>query len=232
MSNASILRQRLPTKAQIFAIDSLDALYGIKDDVEREILKIETSLEFQSDDADWAHRACNALALHRYVDRMLSRRIGQLKGKSGKGGNDRPDDDCDPLTLEVLAERPECDPTTLETVQAVDERIAWLAARINATQGDRDDEIAMEAGDRDEGFLAATGTVLRHMKGLRQTLQTRRGEITRAAKQAEAEARNACRMQRFIEAAKFVLDRDTFMRVWDRVDELEMREREAPQEAA
>lgn len=214
----------LPTKEQIFALTDLPALYGLKDDVEKSIIQMEAQLEFLDGDGDdsWASRATNALALHRYVDRQLSQRIGMLKDATPKGAKAvRPETDCDLLTVEVLARRPEINAATVETVQEVDAHLAWLTARINAVTADREDETAMAAGDRDEGFLAATGNALRLMRGQRMALQTRRGEISKAEKLAALAIRDSRRERLFIDAAREVLDKDTFLRLWDRVDRME-----------
>lgn len=215
-------RDQLPTKQMIAAVSDIQALYGWKDEIELRITHIETNLEFRPDDDDWAHRARNALALHRYADRLIARRIAKLKSAEPKGeAPTRPDTDNDPLTVEVLAKWPEIDVAAITETPTIDERSAWITARINAVAADRDDEIALNPGDRDEGFLAATGSALRHMRGLRAAIQNRRGEISKAARVAAAQERDTRREALFIEACRTILDRDTFVRVWERVDQME-----------
>lgn len=223
--NAYPPREPLPTKAQINAIDDLPALYGLKDKVELEITRMETDLEFRDDDDEWAKRARHALALHRFVDRMLYRRIGILKGKSPKAGvSPRPQDQMHALTVEMMNQRPVIDAAAIETTEEVDRCLAWVTERFEAVTLDREDEIALIPAERDEGFLAATGSIRRQLGQLRQQLSTRRGELTRAAKAARVAAANPETRERlFIEAAREVLDRDTYMAVWAVVDRMQTK---------
>lgn len=220
-------RERLPTKAQIGAVTDLSVLDGWRDDIARAVAKMETDLEFLAgDNPEWAARARAALAIHRLTDRIIARRMGALRRSAMTTAKTarRPEADCDPLTLEVLRARPAVDLDALTTTDQVDERMSWLVARIDAVTADREDEIGMEAADRDEGFLAATGNALRHMRALRQDLQTRRGRLNKAEKAAARAAEvphQETRERLFIDAARELLDRATYLRLWDEVDRRE-----------
>lgn len=213
-------RIELPTKAQVGAISDAAALHGLRDDIERAVIDMETRLEFDSgDDPDWAARAKSALSLHRYTDRLLVRRIRELKQKAPQGQRlPRPDADNDPLTNEVFAARPEIDPATLQTVEAVDEAITWIAARIIAVETDRNDEVALPAQERDEGFLAAASAAIKAMKGVRIALQTRRGVLSRTAKALTQATTERRREEMFIDAARELLPKAAYAALWARVD--------------
>lgn len=84
----------LPTREMVFAIEDLDALLSIQDEVDKQIKHIEVDLEFRSDgDLDWERRARGALAAHNICLGHLGRRIRQLTpreksitAKTPKGG--------------------------------------------------------------------------------------------------------------------------------------------------
>lgn len=220
-------RTPLPTKGQINAITDIAALEDMRDEIERVSTKIETDLQFLVEDEDWAARARMALAIHRFTERLVARRIGALRRNMAadvKAKAKRPAEDCDQLTPEVLGKRPVIHVRALTSTQEVDAQTTWLVARIDAVTLDREDEIGMGAGERDEAFLAATNSALRHMRDLRQQLQTRRGELSRAekatAKALEAPAQET-RERLFIDAAREVLDRSTYLAIWDRVDRMQ-----------
>lgn len=226
--DAMYRREPLPTEAQINAITDVPALRALQNDIEIRATKIETDLEFSTLGDDWERRARSALAMHRLANKRIARRAKALgadrrgSGPRAHGGRQRPDDEIRMLTLEVLRTRPSIDPAKLHTIEQVDASVAWLAERINAVTSDREDEIAVVAGDRDEAFMAATGNLLREMKALRQAVQNRRGEITKAERMAAQAAREATRPQLFVDAARQVLDRDTFIRIWAIVDQLDV----------
>lgn len=213
--------EALPTKAQIAAIEDREALSEIKDAVDLAIVHIEAQLEFSDRDEAWAHTAINALALHRHVERMLHRRIEALAKPapraSGAPSASTPPDRR-PLTLEVLREPPQIDLAALATVEDVDAWATWLTDAINDVSSDREDEIARPASRRDERFMAATGRVLRQMRGLRIQVQTRRGAISKAATAARHTAHQTAREQLFIDAARQMLDPATYHALWSRVD--------------
>jgi hypothetical protein len=220
-------REPLPTAEQIKAIDDVGALEGMREELERRIVRMRTDLEFRVDDDDWAPRARAALSLHSYAARRIDRRLAALRSKAPKGAKaKRPEGECNPLTLEALAKPPAIVVSALTTTQEIDDHLATLAAQVNAVEVDRTDEISLRAGERDEAFLAATGGVLATMRLLRQQLQVRRGEISRAERKRmlveEAASRNT-REQLFIDAAREILDRATYVAIWDRVDQIEAR---------
>lgn len=208
----------LPTPAQITAISDVEALRGLSDDVERTIVQIEAQLEFDIGDDEWAKRASNALALFRYTDRVLKRRLHKLTHREPERRRvvRRPDEDNHPLTLQAIEDAAVVDPDALDAGE-FDHASALLVECINAVEADRADEINRVAGDRDEGFLARTNGALRTLRALRMRLQTRRAKIAKAAKEAAQAERNANRQQQFIDAAKALLPPETYRAIWDRV---------------
>lgn len=217
----TITTATLPTPKQIAALTDIPSLRDLCDDVERGVIQIETQLEFETGDEEWAKRAANALAAFRFAERALKRRLHNLVGAQERQASGelarRPDEDIDPLTHEVLKDRPDWSVPAIQTVAEADDRMVWLVDRINAVRTDREDEIAQPASDRDEAFLAATGSLLRHMNGLRSQVQNRRGELARSERQAHGRSRE----RMFIDAARGLLPGDTFAAIWDRVAELE-----------
>ncbi len=214
----------LPTKPQINAISDISALGDLADDILLRITRIEADLEFR-DDEEWAARARQALAVHRFTWRLVGRRIDHLKRDQPKDeAARRPPSEIDALTAEVMTLRPAIRAMALETVQAVDDQMAWLVARINAVTTDREDEIGLPAADRDEAFLASTGNVLRLMRGQRQELQNRRGVLTKAERRATQAQHDLTRPQIFIEAAREVLDKETYLAVWAAVDRMQAQQ--------
>lgn len=217
----SRLDDRLPTRDQIKAISDIGALERLREAVDLDISRIETDLEFRTDDEEWAKRARGALARHRVTMRTLNWRIGVLKAKAVAetvSESRRGPDECSPHTIAVLKEWPQIQVALLSTVGEVDDMTAWLVERLEALSQDRDDEIGLPAGERDESFLSATKKALTHLNRLRQALQNRRGEISRAAKKAATTTDQETRERLFIEAAREILDRDIYVSIWDRVD--------------
>jgi hypothetical protein len=221
-------RIELPTAAQVEAITDLNALIALRDEVDLVVTRIETTLQNTQDDVDgWRHRAIGALTAHRHASKLLWARIKTLRRQSGpkpiKGvAHVRPAGDNDPLTNEVLARRPQIDPEGISTVVEIDRHVAWLAERIVAVENDRNDEIGFPSGQRDEGFLAATNTLIRAMKSLRSALQVRRGVISRADRVAKTAEQNSGRERMFIDAARELLPRETYQAIWTRVERLEI----------
>lgn len=224
MSGSKQPSDRLPTAAQVATINDPALLQALADDIERVCTQIETDLEFR-DDEPWATRARYALSAHRQALKRVSRRIRGLASSAPADTPVRAKEETHPLTLEVLSRRPKIDVTKLATVEEVDQRLAWIAERINAVTDDRSDEICLPAGDRDEGFLAATGSVLREMRGLRQDLQVQRGRVSKAVKAQGQQVLDRSRERLFIDAAREVLDRVTYLAIWDRVDRLQAVDR-------
>jgi hypothetical protein len=223
-------REPLPTKDQIAAISDLAALQGLRDDIEARVVRMETDLEYREDDDDWVNRASAALAIHKFTIRLIDRRMAQVRGERVRPRHQRAvrsPEDTHPLTRAVIQKRPDIAVNALTSVEEVDHQMAWLVERIEAVTYDREDEITLRAIDRDEGFMAASGNALRQMKGIRQLLQNRRGELSRAAKKAEIKIRDDSRPQLFVDMAREVLDRDTFLAIWERVDRIQAQPRAA-----
>lgn len=210
----------LPTPAQINALTDIPALRALCDDVERTVLQIEAQLEFDAGaEDDWAMRASNALALHRYTERVLKRRLHKLTHREPERRRtaQRALEDIHPLTARAIAAPTIVEVAGLETIEEIDTAMTEVVEMLTAVEIDRGDEIAMLAADRDEGFLARTNAALRTLRASRVALQNRRTTLTRQAKEAANAARNANRQQRFIDAAKAVLPRETYQSLWDRV---------------
>ena len=78
--------ERLLTREQIEALDDLNSLVALQDDVTQAAKAIEVDLEFRSDDAadeSWEHRARRALTAHYVCNGHLTRRIAYLR-RGGK----------------------------------------------------------------------------------------------------------------------------------------------------
>lgn len=209
----------LPTTAQINAISDAEAIRALCDDVERTVIQIESQLEFDIGDDEWAKRASNALALFRYTERALKRRLHKLTHQETERRRvvQRPEEDNHPLTRRATEDAAVVDPDALDDGNAIDEAAALLVDYINAVEADRADEVSRAAGDRDEGFLARSNGALRTLKSLRMRLQTRKATLAKAAKEAAQAERNSSRQQQFIDAARAMLPPDTFRAIWDRV---------------
>lgn len=206
----------LPTAAQIKAITDVPALRDIGDEIERTILQIEAQLEFDTGDDEWAKRAANALALFRYTDRLLKRRLHALTRQEPERRriSIRPDEDSHPLTHQAFAHPIKLDTARINSLAEVEAVGADLIDSINAVEADRADEIARVAVDRDEGFISRANGVLRALKAARSQLQDRRSQLARVAKEAAQADRNANRQQRFIDAAKAMLPSETYQALW------------------
>lgn len=218
----------LPTKDQISAICEAGALEDIRDDVERAISKIETDLEYGDGDDAWAHRARNALAHHRYIERLLHRRIKQLTPKpraptvpvsSPRSARKRQASECSAMTIAALnGDRP-VSGMVPDDLGALDQALDILTGQIAALKNDRDDEILRFAdGERDTDWLARVGIILRKCGVEHQEIMRRAGAIRRKDKLRVQAHRDAERPQLFIDVAREVLDRDTFLAIWATVD--------------
>lgn len=209
-----------PTAAQINALTDVAAVRALCDDVERKVLQIESQLEFDAGgDDDWAMRASNALALFRYTERVLKRRLHKLTHREPERRRTarRAAEDIHPLTEKAIAAPIVIDGAHLSSVTEVDAAMIQVVEMLTAVEIDRGDEIAMVAADRDEGFLARSNAALRALRASRAQLQTRRTALARAEKEAAHADRNADRRQRFIDAAKALLPPETYQGLWDRV---------------
>lgn len=85
--------ERLLTREQIDAIDDIESLVALQEDVTAAAKQIEVDLEFRSDDgadAYWEQRARRALSAHYVCNGHLTRRIKFLRrgGKPVKQGGD------------------------------------------------------------------------------------------------------------------------------------------------
>lgn len=225
-------RPPLPTKAEIAAITNPQALRDLLDDIERTTTSIETQLEFDGlGDDDWYARARGALIAHRITAKMATRRLHALQAaqrpavgqKSAKpAAQPRDPGENHPLTNEVLKAAPVLAVQGLMTREDVDAKLAWIVERINAVDADRASEVAMPPQERDEGFLTATKGALKTLKAIRVQLESRRAGFKHRAKDADAAERDARRERRFVDAARDLLPRETFLALWARVDREEI----------
>ena len=83
---------RLLSREQVEALDNLDDLLAIQDEVTKAAKAIEVDLEYRTDDAAdeyWEHRARKALTAHYVCNGHLTRRIAFLRrgGKAVKQGD-------------------------------------------------------------------------------------------------------------------------------------------------
>lgn len=210
--------EQVPSRAEIDAMTDVEAIQKLLDEVETSAHQIEAQLEFVDRDDQWRNRACAALASHRTARRLLAHRLARLQGRKEIRNHQRSEGENLPLTNEIRVSRPAIDVNQITTVKEIDRRIDWLAAHINAVESDRMDEISRPSGRRDEAFLAWSGTVLREMRGVRQALQTKRGELSRAAKAAETAERESTRERLFIDVARECLSREAYQEIWAGVD--------------
>lgn len=217
-------RIELPTPAQIEAMTDLPSLRQLRDDVDQVVTHIETRIQHSVDDGtDWRTRALGALTKHRHVSKLLWARIKTLQRRQAAGAVKaapmaRAAADNSQLTNEVLANRPDIGVDAIQTVEAIDATLSWLGERIVAVENDRNDEIAVPSPERDEGFMAATNTLLKSMRAQRSALQIRRGQISREARRAIAAERDSRRERMFVDAAREILPKATFEAIWARVD--------------
>jgi hypothetical protein len=72
----------LPTKEQIGAISSVEALEALLADVIEDRMAIETQLEFSSRDEEWESRAMGALTAHRIAEHNVRHQIAKVTGRS------------------------------------------------------------------------------------------------------------------------------------------------------
>jgi len=82
-------RDRLPTREMIDAIDDVESVQFILDEVDAAAKRIEVDLEFRSDaDIEWERRARGALAAHHICIGHLGRRLRALTPKREKPQGD------------------------------------------------------------------------------------------------------------------------------------------------
>lgn len=218
-------RPQLPTREQINAISNRRDLEAIRDEIQATITKIEVDLEYGDGDDEWAARARAALAFHRNASKAITHRLHALRPTPFEGLGSvkmavRERADCNPLGLALMeAEIIDADAMSLVEAEAA---LKTLVAQIEALTSDREDEVLnYEPVARDEGWLIRTGAALRRAKASRHALNVRIAHLRKTEKLAEQERRDAVRPQLFVDAARQVLDRETFLRIWAIVDQLD-----------
>jgi len=216
-----------PTAAQIRAITDIPALEHLRDDLEMRIVRVETDLEFRSDDLEWERRAASALSYLRYAHRIAGRQISNLQAartpslrRMPRPPPLRPSGHNSDWTNTALAERAIFpDPEFFTSTDALETTIAHIVAVIDAVSRDRTDEIAQPPMDRDEGFLSATLTVLKDLRSRRASYEIRKGRLTKAARKAAQNTIQETRERLFIDIARETIDRSTHEAIWRRVDQ-------------
>lgn len=217
-----------PTKAQLALIDDADALDAIREELSLRISHIEADLEFSDRDDDWAHRARSALAHHRYSERLTIARLNAVR-RSVVKASVRERTDCAPLSLEVL-DGWTVDIEAVTTLEEATRAEAEIVARVDALTEDRDDEIgSFVEAERDLVWIMKANRALKRIGALRNILLRRASELRKAERLKEHAAlqhRDIGRERLFIESARELLDRDTFLALWEMVDRREAAGRE------
>jgi hypothetical protein len=102
----------------------------------------------------------------------------------------------------------------------VEAALTTLVEKITALEEDRAEESALPVEERDTAWLTRAALALRKASITRNDLLKRGGDLRRADKAAEQQRREqeVSRERLFIEAAREVLDRTTYLAVWEAVD--------------
>lgn len=221
-------REPLPTREQLAAISDAPALEGLLDEVGRRSAKIETDLEFWAEgDEDWAYRARNALALHRHTERLIERRLKALRPRTPmarpaaqpvpwRAGINRANRSHETVSPDAAAlmdrEFPATEAMDADTVQATE---AALLRQIEALKTEREEEVLNHPDpvDRDEPWLIRSAAAIRRAGAYHQAVLARKRALNKAVKEANQARRDESFGQAFVEAARLVLDRDTFLRI-------------------
>lgn len=124
------VRQPLPNREQIGAIDDIEALHALLADAQASAQKIEVDLEFRSEgDSDWEARARSALTAHRICIGEVNKRIRRLSAPHARETGD------DAAARKVAA----------KATQASLETVALERRRIKAEQAELTLHAAIEA---------------------------------------------------------------------------------------
>ena len=206
-------RRILPTKAQISAIDDLEALDLIGAEIEIQAEQIKVALDSSRDDMDWRHRAERALALHRVTMRWIETRIRHLdRGTTGA----REPEDCDPRGVAFMEEYRSIDPKAFTTSEAIQDKITWIAVAVGALEDDVADERTLPANERDQAWLAKATTAIREGKRLRNDLQGRLGGLLKDERRKFENTRERV----FIKLVRAQMPAEEYRAIWARVDEV------------
>lgn len=218
-------KDRLPTRQQIDAIADITALEDMHEEIDRRCTRIETDLDFRDGTDDWENRAVAALAMHRHTRHLILRRIAALRKGSGSPFASAAN------VKTTVRERTECHPLSWKLMDgeialpevsdkgAVEVAIAELTEAIDALEGDRVDEVTNFAqGSRDETWLSAAAFALKRAKAFRHELTLKLATFRRAEKLEARRVYDRERERMFVEEAKAVLPRETFLMLWDRTD--------------
>ena len=218
-------REPLPKKDQINAISDIEALEGLKEEIERRIIRIETDLDFHDGTSDWEARARGALSIHRYTEKLIGKRINVLKHQMGRANEKftiekprRKRERCHDLTWMALDG--ELDELDGETPERIAEHVETLSGALDAIRADELDERARSPVDQDPAFLAEASASTRKIKKKRHELTIKAAAIRREAKEADRLKNEAKRERMFIDECRRFLPRETYSLIWDRVDRL------------
>lgn len=208
----------LPNRAQIGAIADVDALRGLQEAVTDDIIRIETDLEHRPGDDDWALRAAGALGHHRKVRHWLVARIKELERQGPRLRRER--DECDALALELTEGRFSIDTRGLKTAEAAEAMLADLRVRLDALEGDREDELHEVApDDRDQAFISLANRKLKFYRAQIPVIERVRGELERRERRAHGLAIEQTRDRTFIRLARETLDKAVWDHLWYLVDQ-------------
>jgi len=202
--------RKSPTREEINALDDIDDVRALREEVMEKIDKIEMSLKTDDRGGDWRERAQMALNFSRNSLKYCENRIASLKRGFSKPV--RPDEEISPLTLEILHGLPPFDIAGCSDISVLKERREWVRIRREQLMRDRADEISIEPGrDRDEAFLALTKIAATSAGQEMEAIRLRVQELSR-----EDEAQNAF-YKAFYEAAKARLTDDDLDEISDAV---------------
>lgn len=212
-------RIQIPEKHQIRQITDMPTLVQLRDDLSSAATKIEVDLEYAPGDEEWEKRARNALFHHRWALDLVRGRIDELRRETALAERRVRDiSRNDPLTNEVLEIVPNVLVEDFTTIEAVDEKIGWYSDRLVAVERDRADELGYAAQQRDEAFLAASLSAIRRINFQKSALLTQRGRILKAEKLAAQLELERVRERKFVEAARLLLPRETYLGLWRHVE--------------
>lgn len=200
---------------------NLESLRAEGEQVALNIAQIETDLEFRDGDQDWLNRAKNALAINRYLSRVIARRLGELTpSKPVTEEPVRPADFIHPLTRIALQHARPPVPSEfggLISTASIDAELEQVIEALNAVQADRTDEISLPARDRDVAFITQCNQAITALKARRVGLKERRSELLKAEKRATQVQTDRTDERAFVDVARDILPGATYRQIWDEV---------------
>jgi len=211
-------RRRLPSKADINAITSVEELQDLLDHIDFEATKIETALEHSSNDSqDWEARAISALVIHRVTRKAVAQRLAAVAPPVVEESDPPIPRVVHPRVAQFIEVFDKFDVQALTTVEAVERALEWLREETAELRNEIDDEKGLAVEVRDTDWLRRASGVLAKANALRNSLQQKAGEIRRQERAAEFEARDRSAERLFIKAVKRRLDEDVYAAIWEEV---------------